>query len=108
MGALIYFIAFIIFISIMILFFEHTYIGRRLMKQFDRWFVKTYMVNRKATDNQVFEYETTGYRLYCKNDRESMVYSFSTEHEMAQFMNMYKRTYRGRIIRIEKIMRAVR
>ena len=107
MTTLISFCVFFFFLGITTLFFEHTRLGRRIMRQFDKWFVKSYIAqNPSDTTVSLFDYDVAGYRLYCKNDHESMIYTFKTEGEVANFISLYKKTYRGRIVRLEKIMRA--
>ena len=89
---------------------DKTKLGNYLMNWFGKRFLNIcpYPEADKSREKQepIYDYEVSGYRLYCKLGRETTTYSFSTEREAARFIRMYKRMYRGKIVRLEKIMKA--
>jgi hypothetical protein len=87
---------------------EKTRFGNQVMNWFGKRFLNVcpYPESDKDDEESLFDYEVTGYRLYCKLNGETTVHGFNNEKEVARFINMYKRMYRGKITRLEKIMRA--
>lgn len=89
---------------------EKTKFGNQVMNCFGKRFLNVCPYPEAEKDSEtveaIFDYKVVGYRLYTKLNGETTIHSFNTEREVARFINMYKRMYRGKVTRLEKIMRA--